>query len=104
MAADHGSLVVDQEPKLLTELFLSGWRDRLVRGGEEATSGDLGCKPVCFGEPHGERNEVLFDLLRRELFANLVERLDGLRGERGEMGEVSGADRHGDEMATWQVR
>lgn len=78
LASDHGGLIVDEQAKLLTELLLDGRRNFLVWSCEEATSGNLGCEPICLGESDCEGNEELFDLLGRELLADLVERLDGL--------------------------
>lgn len=78
LAADHRRLIVDQQAKLLAELFLDRCRHLLVGGGVETTARDLGREPICLGEPDGKRNKVFFDLLRREVGTNLVEGFDGL--------------------------
>ena len=44
----------------------------------EACGGDFGGEPVGFGEAEGEGDEVLLDLLARELVADFVEGFDGL--------------------------
>ena len=45
----------------------------------EAGGGNFGGEPVGAGEADGEWDEVLFDLLGRELVADFVERFYGLR-------------------------
>jgi hypothetical protein len=78
LTSDHRGLIVDEQAKLLTELLLDGGRNFLVGSCEEATSGNLGCEPICFGESDCEGNKEFLDLLGRELLADLVERLDSL--------------------------
>lgn len=63
LSADHGGIIVDEQTKLLAELFLDGRRHLAVRSGEEAAARHLGGEPVCFGESDGEGDEVLLDLL-----------------------------------------
>ena len=67
-----------QQAELVTQLLLGCGRDLLVGCCVQATSRHLGGEPVRLGEPECEGDEELFDLLRRELLADLVERLDGL--------------------------
>lgn len=50
-----------------------------VGGGVEPSSGDLGSKPVGFGEADNEWSEVGLDLVLGELVADLVQRLNSLR-------------------------
>lgn len=64
LTTDHGSIIVDQQAELLAKLLLDRRRDLLVWGCEKTTSRNLGCEPVGFCEADGERDEVLFDLLR----------------------------------------
>ena len=72
LPADHGGLIADEVAELLAELFLDRGRDLLVGGGVQAASGYLGGEPVGLGEADGEGDEVLFDLLGRQVFADLV--------------------------------
>lgn len=78
LTANHGGFVVDQQAKLVAELFLDRRRDLLVRGCEEAAARHLGCEPVGLGETDSEGNKVFFDLLRGQAIADFVERLDSL--------------------------
>jgi hypothetical protein len=78
LTADHGSLIVDEHTELLAQLLLDRRRDLLVRSCVETASRDLGCEPIGLGETDGEGDEIFLDLLRRELFADLIEGLDGL--------------------------
>jgi hypothetical protein len=73
---------VDQLAKLLTELFLDGRRDLGVGGRVQAAARHLGSKPVGLGEADCEGDKVLFDLLGREVDADLVERFDSLAHRR----------------------
>lgn len=79
LTAHHGGLIVDELSELLAQLFLNGRRNFRVGGCVEAASGDLGREPVGLGEANRKRDEVFFDLLRRELGADLVQRFDGLK-------------------------
>lgn len=54
------------------------WRDLLVRYGVETAAGHLGGEPVGLGESDRQWDEVLFNLLRRQIVADLVEGFDGL--------------------------
>lgn len=64
--------------ELLTEGLLDGWSNAGVGSDVEASRGDFRGKPICFREAYDERDEVLLDLLLRELFADLVQGFDGL--------------------------
>ncbi len=79
LAAHHGCVVVDQLAELLAELFLDRRRHLGIGRRVQAASRDLGCEPVGLGEADREGDEVLFDLLRGEIAADLVERFDGLQ-------------------------
>jgi hypothetical protein len=70
---------VDQQAELLAQRLLDGRGDLGVGGGVEAASRDLGGEPVGFREADGEGDEVLLNLLGRQLVADFVQRLDGLR-------------------------
>lgn len=72
LTAHHGGLIVDELTELLAQLFLDRWRNFRVGGSVQAASGNLGCEPVGLGKANRKRNEVFFDLLRRELGADLV--------------------------------
>lgn len=63
LPADHGSIIMNEKTKLLTELFLNGRRDLAIRGCEESAARYLGRKPVGLGQSNGERDEVLLNLL-----------------------------------------
>lgn len=78
LTTDHGSLVVDQQAELLAQLFLNRRGHLLVGSCEETTATDLGSEPVGLCEADCEGDEVLLDLLRREILADLVEGFDGL--------------------------
>lgn len=78
LSAHHRGFIVYQSSKVLTEGLLQSRRRLLVWCGVEASRGDLGSEPVCFGQAEDERDEMLFDLVLGELLANLVEGLDGL--------------------------
>jgi hypothetical protein len=78
LTADHRGLIVYEEAKLAAQLLLDGRRDLFVGSCKEATAGNLGRKPVGFGQADSEGNKVLLDLSRREFFANFVKRFDGL--------------------------
>ena len=64
--------------ELLTQTFLRLRGGVLVGCVVEAGCGDFGGEPVGFGEADGEGDEVVFDLLLRELLADFVERFYGL--------------------------
>jgi hypothetical protein len=58
------------------------WRRHLlVWGGEETATRNFGSKPIGLGKSNGERDEVLLNLLWREIVANLIQGLNGLRLE-----------------------
>lgn len=78
MSPDHGCVVVNEDTELLSELFLERRANFLVGRGVQAAARDLGGEPVRLGESDGQGNEVFLDLLRGELIADLVERLDSL--------------------------
>ena len=78
LAPNHGSLVVHQEAELLAKLFLRARGDLLVGSCEETTARNLGREPVGLSESESQGDKIFFDLLRRKLLADLVQRLDGL--------------------------
>ena len=67
-----------EEAKLVAKLFLYRGRDLGIRGSKETAPRYFRGKPVCLCEADGEGDEVLLDLLRGELLADLVQRLDSL--------------------------
>lgn len=73
LTAHHGGLIVDELSKLLAQLFLNGRRNFRVGGCIQAACGNLGRKPVGLGEANRKRDKVFFNLLRRELSADLVQ-------------------------------
>jgi hypothetical protein len=79
-SAHHGCVIADESGELLSEARLNLCAGTSIRVVVEAGGGDFGGKPVGAGEADGERDEVLFDLLGRELVADFVEGLHGLRG------------------------
>ena len=77
-SAHHGGVIADERGELLSEARLDLCAGTSVGVVVEASGGDFGGEPVGAGEADGERDEVLFDLLGRELVADFVERLHGL--------------------------
>ncbi len=78
LSAHHGCLIVHELAELLSQSLL-GWRSGARVGHVvQAGGGYLRREPVCFREADGERDEKVFDLLLRELLADLVQRFDGL--------------------------
>ena len=67
--------------KTLAKAFLRRGVGFCVCDLVDACGRDLCSKPVCFGKASNERDEVLLDLLLRQCFANLVERINSL-GEK----------------------
>lgn len=78
LSSDHRCLIMDEETELLTELLLHWWRGLLVWSMVKSSRRDLRCEPIRLRKPYGEWNEVLLNLLHRQLLADLVQRLDGL--------------------------
>lgn len=64
--------------ELLSQTFLERGGSLLVRGGEETGSGDLRGEPVCFRETNDKGDKVFLNLGTRQIFTDLVKRLDRL--------------------------
>lgn len=69
---------MDKLAELLPQAFLRLCACVLIWGVVEAGGRDFRSEPVSFGEADDKWDEVLFDLLLRELVADLVQGLDGL--------------------------
>lgn len=78
LSPDHRRVIVYELSKLLPEALLRLRSGMLVWYVVEASGRDLRGEPVCLGETDGQGDEILLDLLLRQLIANLVERFNGL--------------------------
>lgn len=69
---------MNQLSELLSQPLLQRRGGCSIWSREESGSRYFRGKPICFGKADSQRYEVVFDLLWRELFANFVERFNGL--------------------------
>jgi hypothetical protein len=78
LAANHGGFIMYQGSEVLSEALLHGRCGLFVWCRVQAGGGDLGSKPVGFGEVEDQGDKVLFDLTLVQLLADFVEGFDGL--------------------------
>ena len=78
LSSHHRGIVVYKLPIMLSQLLLGWRRSACVGCAVQAGRGDFGGEPVGFGKAQNERDEILFNLLLRELLADLVEGFNGL--------------------------